>query len=95
MISPPKWLLIVNILLCFRCLSCGYDSDFFIFSTIAMADNTNTFPIGHTYNQKPIFFFRMIRIIKQNRIFILENGLSLFERNPMLFLFLVFFSSSQ
>ena len=49
-----------------------------------MANNTNTFPISHTYNQKPIFF-RMIRIIKQNRIFILENGLSLFERNPMLF----------
>ena len=55
--------------------------------------SANAFPIGHTYNQKPIFF-RMIRIAKQNRVFILENGLSLFKRNPMLFVG-AFFSSSH
>ena len=49
-----------------------------------MADNTNALFVTHTDNQKSFFLVRMVRIVKQNSICVLEYGLCFVKGYSML-----------
>ena len=48
-----------------------------------MTDNTKSFCSRNAQNQKTLFIFRVLRIVKQNGILIIKNSFSFFKCNTM------------
>ena len=76
---------VIGFCLTLRCFSRGDYSNNIIRAAVTVADDTQMRSLGYSKNKEPIFVGRMIRVVKEYGIVIIENRRSFFKADSMFF----------